>query len=189
MDERYLIVGLGNPGKAYEETRHNVGFKVVKLLSEKRGFLFRPSLESVKGYLAEGELESKKMLLLLPLTYMNSSGYSVRLCMDYFKIPVDHVLIIVDDVALPLGKLRLKTKGSAGGHNGLKSIESHLNTQDYARLRIGVGHDPQSELADYVLGRFTAEEKTALVEVLKQAVNVVENWVLRGPDETMKLAN
>lgn len=188
-DEIFLIVGLGNPGKAYEDTRHNAGFKAVKQLAEKAGCVFKPDLELAKGQIAHGMIGGKRALLLLPMTYMNNSGYSVRLCADYFKIPHHHLIVVVDDVALPFGKLRLRTEGSSGGHNGLKSIESHLQTQNYPRLRIGVGHDPQSQLADYVLGKFTEEEKNALNETLKKAVSVIEIWLALGPEEAMKLAN
>ncbi|HSX04424.1 MAG TPA: aminoacyl-tRNA hydrolase [Rhabdochlamydiaceae bacterium] len=187
MKERYLIVGLGNPGKAYEETRHNVGFRVVQLLAEKRGLSLKPRLDIAKGNLAEGEMLGKDVLLLQPLTYMNSSGYAVRLCCDYFKVPFEHALVIVDDVALPFGHLRFRTGGSAGGHNGLKSVEEYLGTQDYPRLRIGVGHDPQSELASYVLGPFTKEEKGALGDIFGNAVIVVETWITLGPEAAMRL--
>jgi PTH1 family peptidyl-tRNA hydrolase len=111
----------------------------------------------------------------------------VRLCCDYFKIPFGQVLIIVDDVAIPFGNLRFRMGGSAGGHNGLKSVEEHLNTQNYPRLRIGVGHDPQSELASYVLGKFTEEERSAISAVLKDAVTVVETWITLGPAAAMRL--
>jgi peptidyl-tRNA hydrolase, PTH1 family len=187
MKDRFLIVGLGNPGKAYEATRHNVGFKVVELLAEKRGLKWKPRLEIAKGNLAEGEILGQEVLLLEPLTYMNSSGFSVRLCSDYFKVPFGQVLVIVDDVALPFGNLRFRMGGSAGGHNGLKSVEEHLNTQNYPRLRIGVGNDPQSELASYVLGKFTEEESSAIERVLKDAVTVIETWITLGPEAAMRL--
>ncbi|HSX11936.1 MAG TPA: aminoacyl-tRNA hydrolase [Rhabdochlamydiaceae bacterium] len=187
MDERYLIVGLGNPGKAYEDTRHNVGFRVVQMLAEKNGLILKPRLDITKGNLADGTIAGKELLLLQPLTYMNSSGYSVRLCSDYFKVPYGHVLVVVDDVALPFGHLRFRMAGSAGGHNGLKSVEEHLGTQNYSRLRIGVGKDPNSELADYVLGPFTAEEKKLLSEVLERSVAVVETWISLGPQAAMQL--
>lgn len=187
MKDRYLLVGLGNPGKAYEDTRHNVGFRVVELLAKKRNLVLKPRLDIAKGNLAEGEILGKDVLLLEPLTYMNSSGFSVRQCSDYFKVPFGHVLVIVDDVALPFGNLRFRMGGSAGGHNGLKSVEEYLNTQNYPRLRIGVGMDPQSELANYVLGRFTEEEKSALGAVLENAVAVVETWITLGPEAAMRL--
>jgi PTH1 family peptidyl-tRNA hydrolase len=181
MDERFLIAGLGNPGKAYEGTRHNVGFRVVQLLAEKNGLLFKPRLDLAKGNLAEGRVAGKQVLLLQPLTYMNSSGCSVRLCADYFKVPHGRLLIVVDDVALPFGQLRFRMAGSSGGHNGLKSVEEHLGTQNYPRLRIGIGKDPEQELSGYVLGSFTAEEKRQLESVLEKCAAVVETWIALGP--------
>lgn len=188
-DEIYLVVGLGNPGKSYEDTRHNAGYKAVKRLAEKAGLVFKPDLEIAKGQVARGVIGGKRVLLLLPLTYMNESGLSVRLCADYFKIPHDHLIVVVDDVALPFGKLRLRTTGSSGGHNGLKSIEAHLESQNYTRLRIGVGEDLESELADYVLAKFTEEEKGALNEIMDKAVTIIEIWLALGPDVAMKSAN
>lgn len=139
--------------------------------------------------MARGVIGGKRVLLLLPLTYMNESGLSVRLCADYFKISHDHLIVVVDDVALPFGKLRLRTTGSSGGHNGLKSIEAHLESQNYTRLRIGVGEDLERELADYVLAKFTEEEKGALNEIMDKAVTIIEIWLALGPDVAMKSAN
>ena len=184
----FLIVGLGNPGVAYEETRHNIGFKVVKAFVNKHGLKVRQASQ-FSGDLAEGFWENNKIIVLLPMTFMNSSGCAVRLCADYFHIQPHQMLVICDDVALPFGKLRMRERGSAGGHNGLKSIEAHLNSQSYPRLRIGVDGADQIELADYVLGKFTAEEMADVPEIVNKAVAVVETWVSKGVIKAMQLAN
>jgi len=186
--EVFFIVGLGNPGTAYEETRHNIGFKIVKAFATKHGLKFR-SASRFLGDTAEGLCENKKVIALLPMTYMNSSGNAVRQCADYFRIRPHQMLVICDDVALPFGTLRMKEKGSAGGHNGLKSIEAHLSTQSYPRLRIGVGGAEREELADYVLGKFSSEEKAQIPEIVGKAVAAVETWVSKGIIKAMSHAN
>ena len=169
-----LIVGLGNPGSAYEETRHNMGFQVVKRWAAKQGLSFRRARHLV------GEVASQAdVTLLLPMTYMNSSGESVRLCVDYFKLPVENILVVCDDIALPFGEIRLRQGGSAGGHNGLKSVEAHLGTQAYSRLKVGVGDRDRGELADHVLGRFTAQELQELPEILEKASEVLDAWLTK----------
>jgi len=180
---RYLIIGLGNPGKTYERTRHNVGFRIVKAFAEKYNISFRPSLTRAKGSLGEGQVDGKKALLLMPLTYMNESGLSVRKCIDYYKIPKEQLIVVTDDVALPFTQLRLRKQGSSGGHNGLKSIEAHLGTQDYARLRVGVSDRREGELADYVLGHFNDEEEEKLPEIVDKAIETLEAWLLSDMDE------
>jgi PTH1 family peptidyl-tRNA hydrolase len=174
-----LVVGLGNPGSAYDATRHNIGFQVIRALASKKGWAFhaKPSLEAE---LAQGALDDRKVLLLLPITYMNSSGEAVNKCIQYFKVPLDQLLVVVDDVYLPFSEMRFREKGSAGGHNGLKSIEAHVNSQHYARLRIGVGEPQREDLADYVLGKFTVEEAKQLPEIIDKATEVVEAWLREG---------
>lgn len=184
----FLIVGLGNPGLAYEATRHNVGFRVVQHFAKKHGLSFRKS-SKVSGELAQGQVEGVKVVLLLPLTYMNSSGESVHRCMSYFKPQLARMLVVSDDVALSFGALRLREGGSSGGHNGLKSVEQHLRTQNYPRLRIGVGGPGREVLADYVLGQFTLEEKGALPEVLDRGASVLELWMAQGIKAAMNVAN
>ena len=186
--EIYLVVGLGNPGKAYEWTRHNVGFQVVDLFAQKKGFTFRRS-SLVEGEIAEGNLNGKKTFLLRPMAYMNLSGYAVRRCCDYFKIALNHLLVVSDEADLPLGSMRLREKGSAGGHNGLKSIEEELNTQEYARLRIGIERPVGEELADYVLGRFTDEEKPKIVDVIERATQIIDLWLSEGIEAALRVAN
>lgn len=187
MQKRYLIVGLGNPGKSYEKTRHNIGFQIVKAFAKKHSITFRASLSQVKGSLGMGVFGEKKIFLLLPLTYMNQSGQSVRQCLDYYKI--DDLIVITDDIALVLGRIRMRLKGSSGGHNGLKDVEAKLKTQEYKRLRVGVGDRNSGDLADYVLGRFTEEEQKQLPEIITRCVCVLETWLLEGEEVAMLRAN
>lgn len=189
MEERYLIVGLGNPGKTYDDTRHNIGFKIVKALAEKHQITFRPSLIRMKGSVGEGTIKEKKAHLLLPLTFMNESGASVRKGVDYFEIPLDHLIVVADDVDLPFGSLRLRGKGSSGGHKGLKSVEAHLGTQEYTRLKVGVGGREKGDLADHVLEKFTKEEQSALPEIIDRAVMALELWIAEGAPPAMHEAN
>lgn len=184
-----LIVGLGNPGKLYDDTRHNIGFKIVKTLGLKHNIALRPSLIRAKGSVGEGEIGGKKAQLLLPLTYMNESGTAVRKGIDYYKIPIDRLIVVTDDVDLPFGSIRMRVKGSCGGHNGLKSIEAHLGTQEFTRLKVGVGGRDAGALADYVLGRFTKEEQEALPEIVDKAVNALELWIAEGAEKAMQEAN
>lgn len=184
----YLIVGLGNPGDAYVHTRHNVGFEVLKSFALSKGFTFRHASD-LMGECARADIGGKKVFLLLPTTYMNSSGDAVRRCVDYYKIPADHLLVVCDDVALPLGTMRIRAQGSAGGHNGLKSIEAHLGTNYYARFRIGVGSGSEPDLADHVLGRFLPEEKKVVAEIVKEAQTVLDLWISDGIAVAMQRAN
>lgn len=183
-----LIVGLGNPGKTYDRTRHNIGFEAVDRLAQKYGLVFKKQLK-FKGALAEGKIGETAVMLLKPLTYMNLSGESVALIMHYFQIDLSRLLILVDDVALPLGQLRIRINSSAGGHNGLKSVEECLQTNRYPRLRIGVGDRDHGDLADHVLGRFSKEEETLIPSVLERAVQAVEIWLDEGLTSAMNFAN
>lgn len=188
QEENYLIVGLGNPGEAYKKTRHNVGFNIVQSLAKKHSLSFKHASHLI-GDVAQGQICGKKGLLLLPTTFMNSSGDAVRRCIDYFKIALDQMMVVCDDVALPIGTLRLRSKGSSGGHNGLKSIEAHVHTQYYARLRVGVSSPGQEELTDYVLGKFTREESKTIQEMTEKAIEVLELWIAAGIAMAMKKAN
>lgn len=165
--EKYLIVGLGNPGAAYSNTRHNVGFNIVQALAKKHGLVFRYA-SHLLGNMAQGSIGEKKVLLLLPTTFMNSSGDALLRCLNYFKIRLDHLIVVCDDIALDLGTIRCRSKGSCGGHNGLKSIEAHLNTEHYARLRVGISAPGREDLADYVLGLFSQEENLVMEDVMKK---------------------
>lgn len=183
-----LIVGLGNPGKAYEGTRHNIGFEVVSKLARKHGMKFKKQAE-FKGSLAQGSIGSDSVILLLPLTFMNLSGEAVAAVMHYFQIDLSRLLIIADDVALPLGQLRIRINSGSGGHNGLKSIEECLQTNRYPRLKIGVNDRENGDLTDHVLGHFSKEEETLLPGVLEKAVQAVEIWLDKGLTSAMNITN
>jgi PTH1 family peptidyl-tRNA hydrolase len=182
----YLIVGLGNPGKAYEGTRHNIGFSIVRKLGQKLGVVFHRGRQA--GEIAQAHLEGKKVILLLPMTFMNSSGEAVRVCVDYFGIALQQMIVVCDDIALPLGAMRLRKEGGAGGHNGLKSIQAHLS-QQYPRLRVGVGDRYEGDLADHVLGSFTQEEQSMLPQIEQRAVEGLEICVKEGLDAAMRKIN
>lgn len=171
-----LLIGLGNPGTAYENTRHNMGFLVIEALAKKWGAVFRSAIAEAKGKVAQGKIGQARAILLLPVTYMNESGIAARKCLEYYKIPFDHCLVIVDDADLPFGSLRLRKKGRSGGHNGLKSIEQYFGSDQYARLRIGIGRGSEGELSEYVLGHFSPEERNKLPDVIAQAIEEIEAW-------------
>lgn len=171
-----LIVGLGNPGRQYEETRHNVGFKVIDELSTR----LQIPLDKAKfnGVFGQGSIMGEKVLILKPLTYMNLSGESVRPVMDYFDIDAEDILVIYDELDLPVGKIRLREKGSAGGHNGMKSIIHHLGTQEFKRIRIGVDRPTNGmKISDYVLGRFIEEEVQEIKEAIQKSADAAEKWL------------
>ncbi|MCE3295271.1 MAG: aminoacyl-tRNA hydrolase [Crocinitomicaceae bacterium] len=179
----YLIVGLGNPGSKYEETRHNIGFKVVELLAKEAGAAF--SLQK-QAEVCKIKIKGRNLTLIKPTTYMNLSGKAVNYYMQAEKVPLENIFVITDDLALPFGKLRLKGKGSSGGHNGLKDIEAVLKTQEYARLRFGVGADfSKGKQVDYVLGEWSSEERETLEERIKTAAEFVKSFVSIGLDMTM----
>jgi len=171
---KYLIVGLGNPGSKYEETRHNIGFKVVEAFAKECNTNFE-----VKklGDLALAKYKGRQIYLLKPNTFMNLSGKAVNYWLQSEKIPVENLLVITDDIALPFGKLRMKGKGSDGGHNGLKDIQAQLKTADYARVRFGVGADfKQGQQADYVLGEWNSQEKETLEERIQTATEFIKGF-------------
>lgn len=169
-----LIVGLGNPGKDYECTRHNVGFILADLLARRENLLFK---EKFRSKVASGIVHGVKTLLIKPQTYMNDSGKAVHKVVDYYNVEPQNVLIISDDVEIPLGKIRFRCSGSSGGHNGLKDIELHLGTREYPRLRIGVGRQTGQKLRDFVLGRFSEAELTQLEQVNSQALEILDEWI------------
>lgn len=157
----FLIVGLGNPGKEYEQTRHNIGFEVVDNIAKE--YNIEISRQKFKGIYGEGFIEGEKVILLKPTTYMNLSGDSIREVMNFYKITNEQVIVIYDDISLDVGRLRIREKGSAGGHNGIKSIISQLGTDIFPRIKVGVGQ-PNVDLVNYVLGKFTKEEMVVLNE-------------------------
>ncbi|HEV7738059.1 MAG TPA: aminoacyl-tRNA hydrolase [Chlamydiales bacterium] len=188
MQDVYLIVGLGNPGKQYEKTRHNIGFQAVERLGHKFGLTFKNSAK-VKGELAVGTIAQQPCLLLKPLVFMNLSGESVVQAMHYYSVNLEKLLIIVDDVAIPLGETRLRINSGSGGHNGLASIEQQLHTTRYARLRLGVGDRKEGDLASHVLGRFSEEEQKLVPALLERAVEATEFFITNGLTRAMDFAN
>lgn len=184
-----VIVGLGNPGKQYEETRHNAGFMVIERLAKAWGAQAR--LESkFEALVAETHFAGQKVLLVEPLTYMNLSGRSVQKILQFYKLTADDLLVIYDDFALPLGSIRIRIQGSAGGHNGISSLIQCLGTPIFARLRVGVGPlPPRWSTKDFVLSRFGADERDALDQGLNDAVIAVESALSKGYSETMNRFN
>ncbi len=164
----YIIVGLGNPERKYDGTRHNIGFSALTVLADTYGISM--DIKKHKAVCGKGVIEGQKVLLAMPQTYMNLSGESVRELIDYYKIdPEEELIVIYDDINLAPGKLRIRPKGSAGGHNGIKNIIAHLGTQIFPRIRVGVGEKPKGwDLADYVLGRFSREEEPVIREALEK---------------------
>lgn len=162
-----LIVGLGNPGREYEKTRHNTGFNVLDLISKELNIDI--NRDDFKGLYGKGNINGETVILLKPQTYMNLSGESVRLIIDYFKIDLEDLLVIYDDLDLPVGKIRLREKGSAGGQNGIKNIIQHLGTQNFNRIRVGISKSKQIPVVDYVLGKMTSEQLPAYNEALNKA--------------------
>ncbi len=171
-----LVVGLGNPGKSYHMTRHNIGFLVLESLARSLGWTFKEE-RRYRAASAKGKIGELTVHLLLPLTYMNCSGEAVRAYTDYYKIPAQHSLVVLDDQAIPFGDIRLRARGSAGGHNGLKNIEQHLATRDYPRLKLGIGAATRGSLSDHVLGKFSVDENLQLDRLLRQAVEAVMSWI------------
>ncbi len=183
-----MIIGLGNPGAKYAGTRHNIGFDAVTAISDR--FDIPVKTKEWKGLTGKGRIGGCRVLLVQPQTFMNNSGECVRALMDFYKIPAEDVIILYDDVSLAPGKLRVRGKGSAGGHNGIKSIIAHMGTDTFERVRIGVGEKPEGwDLADYVLGRFPKEEEPVMREALKHAVEAVESLIEDGLEATMNRFN
>jgi peptidyl-tRNA hydrolase, PTH1 family len=181
-----VVVGLGNPGKQYHGTRHNVGYAVVDALaSGPSACRFQSRFQAQVAELMEGD---QKVLLVKPETYMNLSGRAVRQVIDFYQVELADLLVVCDDINLPLGKLRIRTKGSHGGHNGLRDIQNHLGTQDYSRLRVGVGAG-EEDLVDHVLGRFRPSERPVIEDALSLAVQAVSLWAGQGVDECMNRYN
>ncbi len=181
----WLLVCLGNPGDKYEGTRHNVGFMVADEVAERQGApIQRLRFKALTNILT---IAGEKVLVMEPITYMNLSGEAVRPAADFYRIPPDHVLVVSDDTALPVGRLRIRTKGSAGGHNGLKSIIQHLGTDQFPRLRVGVGEKPHPDydMADWVLGKFTGEDKKTITAAVKRAADAIECILDEGIDRGM----
>ena len=184
--DKYLIVGLGNPGEEYAETRHNTGFMVLDAFAKASNIVFE---DKRYGFVAETSIKGRKVLLLKPTTFMNLSGNAVRYWLNKENIDQSRLLVISDDVAIPVGQFRLKANGSNGGHNGLGHIQQLIG-QNYARLRMGIGNDfPRGMQVDWVLGRYSEEELQALQPSIDIAVDIIKSFVLAGIDITMNQYN
>ena len=184
----YIIAGLGNPTREYEKTRHNVGFEVIDVLADRLGTTVEE--KKFKGCYGRGIIGGQKVLLLKPQTFMNLSGESVRAAADFYKVDPEHIIIVYDDISLDVGQLRIRKKGSAGGHNGIKNIISHLGTQEFPRVRVGVGEKPpRMDLADYVLGHFSQGEGKIMEDAVKEAADAVMEAVEEGIDHAMNSHN
>lgn len=185
----YIIVGLGNPGREYQNTRHNIGFQVIDAIAEKNNISVKE--KKYKALIGKGVVAGQKVLLVKPQTYMNLSGESVREIIDYYKIDEKEELIVIsDDISLDVGQIRIRKKGSAGGHNGLKNIILHLGHDQFERIKMGVGEKPQGyDLADYVLGHFTQMEQEILQDSIARASQAVETIMTEGVDQAMNRYN
>ena len=185
----WLIVGLGNPGVAYEHTRHNIGFQVLDQLGERQ----KKPIQRLKFKALTNlfTISGEKVLVMKPVTYMNLSGEAVRPAADFYKIPPERILVVSDDTALPAGRLRIRKGGSAGGHNGLKSIIQHLGSDQFPRLRVGVGEKPHPDydMADWVLGKFTGEDKKKMDQAVERAAEAIECILKDGLDRGMSRFN
>ncbi|MBP6715746.1 MAG: aminoacyl-tRNA hydrolase [Acidobacteria bacterium] len=183
-----LVAGLGNPGRQYAGTRHNIGFEVIDELAKRHrvGFEAAPADAMLGKWRRDGDV----ILLVKPLTFMNLSGVAVGQLLRYFKVEVQDLLVVCDDVTLPLGRLRVRGSGSEGGHNGLRSMAQQLGTIEYSRLRVGVGRgDTRRDLADHVLASFAPEEQTGVQDAVTRSAEAVESWVIDGLAKTMNVFN
>lgn len=184
---KYLIVGLGNIGDEYVGTRHNIGFRTIDAFAQKQGVEWA---DKRYGAVAHTRVKNAEMTLLKPSTYMNLSGQAVRYWTQQEKIPVENILVIVDDLSLPVGKIRMRGNGSAGGHNGLKNIESCMMTQNYARIKFGIGNDfPKGAQVDFVLGQFSDEDNKVIDEKVEYVGEMIKSFCLQGLERTMNQYN
>ena len=183
-----MIVGLGNPGRKYDGTRHNVGFVALAKLGESDGD--GKVKARFRGETMEARIGGEKVLLLSPLTYMNLSGESIREAKDFYKIETEDILVICDDFSLPLGKLRIRPKGSSGGQKGLANAIKHLGTEEVPRLRIGIGPPPENwDIADYVLSKFSKDEQKEIEHAVRKAADAARDWVTEGAEASMNRYN
>ena len=184
---KYLIVGLGNIGPEYENTRHNIGFQIVDVFANSKGVVWE---DNRYGFVGRCRVKNAELVLLKPSTYMNLSGNAVRYWLQQEKIPVENMLVLVDDLNLPFGTIRIRKQGSNGGHNGLGNIQSVLGTENYARVRFGIGNEyTRGTQINFVLGKCTEEEKKALDERLKVTTEIIPSFCLQGIDRTMNQYN
>ena len=182
------VIGLGNPGRDYAGTRHNIGFDTITALTDK--YNLRLSEKRFKGLCGDGIIAGQRVIFVQPQTYMNLSGECVRAVTDFYKLEPEDIIIICDDINLDVGRLRIRKKGSAGGHNGLKNIILHLGTDEFPRIRVGVGAKTEGQdLVKHVLGRFGNEEEEVIREAIKNAASAVEEWLSEGIDSAMNKFN
>lgn len=186
---QWLVVCLGNPGKQYENTRHNIGFMTADEIERRSGVKINKL--RYRALTGEVKIGGRRVLVLKPQTYMNLSGEAVKLAGAFYKIPPENVIVISDDVSLPLGKLRIRASGSAGGHNGLKNIIAHLGTDAFPRIKVGVGapEHPEHEMVDWVIGNFTPQEKKVVAEAVGRAADAVECLIEKGVSEAQNKFN
>ena len=188
MEALYIIAGLGNPGIKYQDTRHNAGFLVIDILSKK--YNINITQLKHKALTGSGKIEGVRVLLVKPQTYMNNSGESIRDIIDWYKVPLEQVILIYDDVDLSLGKLRVRSKGSSGTHNGMKSVIFHLQSDNFPRIRVGIDKTPEGwDIVDYVLGRFSEDEKKVICESALRAAEATATIITAGIDEAMREYN
>lgn len=182
----YLIVGLGNPGNEYNNTRHNIGFDAIEAIASK--YNIHINREKFKGVYGEGFINNEKVILFMPTTYMNLSGEAVRPIMDFYKLTEEDLIVIYDDISLDVGRMRIREKGSAGGHNGIKSIIAHLGTDIFSRIKVGVGQ-PKGDLVKHVLGKFSKEEREVLNKLLDEVTKATETIIKEDTKDAMNKFN
>lgn len=187
-DSLFVVVGLGNPGKDYTNTRHNVGFDTIDILADRNNIkLNKIKFKSVYG---EGNIEGKKVMLVKPQTFMNNSGIAVRDIIQFYKLPIENIIVIVDDIDIDFATIRIRTKGSAGSHNGMKSIIYHLQKDEFPRIKIGIGkRHPEQDLADFVLSRFSKDERFDIDLSIKTAAEAVESIISKDINFAMNKYN
>ncbi|NLD50862.1 MAG: aminoacyl-tRNA hydrolase [Clostridiaceae bacterium] len=188
MEDLYIVVGLGNPGQKYECTRHNVGFDTIELLGRKHGITVNKLKH--KALSGEGSIGGRRVMLVKPQTFMNLSGESVRDIVDWYKVSVENILVIYDDIDLPLGKLKIRPKGSSGTHNGMRSVIYQLQSDEFPRIRIGIDKPPEGwELSNFVLSRFSGDDRKKIEEIIGKAADAVEEILRSGIDQAMNRYN
>jgi len=188
MDNMFIVIGLGNPSSKYENTKHNVGFDTIDLLSSL--LKIKVTKLKFKALSGEGKVDDDRVLLVKPQTFMNLSGESVREIVEWYKVPMSNVILVYDDADLPLGKIRIRSKGSSGTHNGMKSVIYDLQSDDFPRVRIGIGRPPEGwDLADYVLSKWSKEQRTEVNESIVDAADAVLEIIKSGVEESMQKYN
>ena len=183
-----VIVGLGNPGSKYDKTKHNVGFEVIDSLAD--SYNINVTKLKHKGFVGEGNIKGEKVILLKPQTYMNLSGESLKELITFYKISVKDIIVVYDDISLPVGNLRIRLKGSAGGHNGIKNIIAHLGTDEFTRVKVGIGEKPNGwDLADYVLSKFSKDDEPLILKGIERSAEAVAEIIEHGANEAMNKYN